>query len=466
MIVKIQNFMEVHHMLQAGDTVAAGVSGGADSVCLLFVLLKLQKKIPFRLFAVHVNHKIREEAGADAKFVEALCRQWGCPFSYVEEDVEGYALSHHMSTEEAGRFIRYQAFERILTKEGASAGKIAVAHNQNDNAETVLFHMLRGTGIRGLAGIQPVREKVIRPLLCVSRREIEEFLGKNQIRYCIDRTNSEDTYTRNKIRHHILTYAEQEICEKAVSHIYDTSVMMREAGDYICRNAQQALSGCAKCRGREILFDIGSFVREDILIQKEMLLLAMARLLNGRKDISRVHVHTLHQMFLRTGNGRIDLPWGLTAYREYETVRLAAGKEECPERREKELLVPGTTVWAEGMIFCSSIFPYEKNQNIPRKTYTKWFDYDKIIKPLVLRTRQTGDYLETCAEGGSKSLKAYLIGEKIPKAQRDKLTVLADGSHIVWVVGRRISERYKINKQTKTVLQIQVTGGTSDGREN
>ena len=465
MFEKILEYINEHQMLQEGDTVVAGVSGGADSVCLLFVLLKIRETIPFRLTAVHMNHKIREEAGEDAAFVEALCGTWNCPYRYVEADVEEYALGHHMSCEEAGRFLRYQAFAQVLEEEGAEDGKVAVAHNKNDHAETVLFHLLRGSGLAGLTGIHPVRGRVIRPLLCVTRPEIEAFLEENQLAYCIDKTNSEDTYTRNKIRHHMLAYAEQEVCSQAVSHIYDTSVIVREALAYVDCHTQMAMERCGVASEKDMIFDVAAFEKEEPLIQKQLLLMAMERLSENRKDISAVHIRLLLGLFTRQGNASVDLPCGLRAYREYGRVRLAGRERERAESAPGVLRIPGVTRWG-GYRFVCQLLPYEKSQIIPQKTYTKWFDYDKISKYLVLRTRQSGDYLMTRGDGGRKSLKAYMIGEKIPQAERDRIPVLADGEHIVWVVGHRISGHYKTDRQTKTVLQIRVTGGSTDGGED
>ncbi len=474
MITKVLAFIKENHMLQPGERVVVGVSGGADSVCLLFILHKIREWIPVELTVVHVNHKIREEAAQDAAFVEALCKSWGCDYRYVEADVESYAKKCHISTEEAGRLIRYQAFEEALGDAQAGiGGKIAVAHNRNDNAETVLFHLMRGTGLRGLAGISPVRNHIIRPLLCVSRAEIENFLQKEQLSYCIDKTNDEDTYTRNRIRHHILPYAEAEICAQAVLHISDTSVIISEAEAYIRRNAEEALERCLiKKTATELCLDTMLFRNEDAFLQKQMLLLAIELLAGSRKDVGAVHVQMLQGLFLRKGNGRCDLPYGLRAYREYGKVRITKREKNTAEnicageRYERVVAIPGETVWTDGMRLLCRVFPYEKSQIIPQKTYTKWFDYDKIVKSLVLRTRRTGDYLQARQDGGRKSLKAYLIDEKIPKAERDVLPILADESHVLWVIGRRISGHYKIDENTKTVLEIQVTGGTSDGGED
>ena len=174
---KVKKYIAAYEMIVPGDCVVAGVSGGADSVCLLHLLWRLQKEMVFRLNVVHINHGLRAEAGEDAAFVEELCRQWELPFFLREADMPGYAAEHKVSSEEAGRLLRYQAFEEILRRiQGENAGKIAVAHNAEDRAETMLFHMFRGSGLKGMSAIRPVRESVIRPLLSVSRREIEAYL--------------------------------------------------------------------------------------------------------------------------------------------------------------------------------------------------------------------------------------------------------------------------------------------------
>jgi len=443
-----------------------------------------------------MNHKIRREAAEDADFVKRLCEKWDCPFFYEEKDVEAYAENMHISTEEAGRKLRYELFERVLEQLGAKEGKIAVAHNQNDCAETVLFHLMRGTGLAGMAGIRPVRGQIIRPLLCISRKEIEAFLLQNGLPYCIDKTNDEDTYTRNKIRHHILPYGEAEICEGATAHIFETARIIATANDFVRKSAEEALLRCMKkqgdtpekddmaakgdtlsknnvhtLHGEQIIFSRQAFLAEDNFLQQQMLLLALERLTENRKGIGAVHVEQLMQLFLREGNGACDLPGELYAKRSYDTVVIE--KERTNESRDwenasqgtaKELLIPGETVYGGGCFVCK-VFPYEKSQIIPRKTYTKWFDYDKIVKSLVLRTRETGDYLEVTAAGGRKALKAYFINEKIPQEERDRIPLIADGNHILWVVGRRISEHYKVNEKTKTVLEIQFVGGTWYDRE-
>ena len=224
---KVFAYIREHHMLQAGDRVVAGVSGGADSVCLLFLLLEWQKEVPTDIAVVHVDHGIRAEAGEDARYVEQLCEERGIPFFLTRAEVRNRARMEKISEEEAGRRTRYEAFEKAAKEWGAT--KIAVAHNSNDRSETQLFHLFRGSGIRGLASILPVRDRIIRPLLCLERWEIEKFLQQRGIVYCKDATNEEDDYTRNRIRHHILPYAEENIVKGCVAHMNQTAELLAAA---------------------------------------------------------------------------------------------------------------------------------------------------------------------------------------------------------------------------------------------
>ncbi|MBQ2576517.1 MAG: tRNA lysidine(34) synthetase TilS, partial [Lachnospiraceae bacterium] len=209
---KVFSYIEEHHMLETGDLVVAGVSGGADSVCLLFVLLSYAKIHPIKIAVVHMDHKIRPESGEDADFVRRLCEENNLPFYLYEKQINDMAVEMKCSTEEAGRMARYQAFSEVADKlskemtdsEKKAKVKIAIAHNKNDTCETMLFHLFRGSGLKGLCGILPVRDKLIRPLLCLQRSEIETYLAEMGVSYCTDATNAEDDYTRNRIRHNIL----------------------------------------------------------------------------------------------------------------------------------------------------------------------------------------------------------------------------------------------------------------------
>lgn len=488
---RVKRYINKYHMIAPGDTIVAGVSGGADSVCLFLMLCALAEEMDFRLVVVHVNHKIRPEAAADAAYVEALCKDKGIPFILVEEDVRAYAKERRLSEEEAGREVRYQAFEEALGKygpvgvsgrdageEGKGCGRIAVAHNANDRAETMLFHLFRGTGLTGAGGIRPVRGHIIRPLLCLQREEIEEYLGRKGISFCIDQTNSEDTYTRNRIRSHILPFAEKEICAGAVRHMCGAGDLFQEADAYIRRQAGKAYGNCKiRADAEEIVLDAGKLQKEEPFIRKQIFLQCLEGLAEGRKDVTSVHVESLEGLLGKQGSKRVILPYGLKARKEYGSFIIYKEKEPhkgrenvlLPEiaiewrdlrRQTKEWNIPGLGR-VEFAVFCKEEISFfrEKSEIIPQKTYTKWLDYDRITKSLVFRTRKTGDYLTINKEFSKKKLKDYMIEMKIPKDDRENLYVLADGSHIIWVPGYRISEYYKITGETKYILRVQLRGG-------
>ncbi len=462
MINKVLNYVKEYQMIEAGDMVVAGISGGADSVCLLFVLLEIRKKIPFTLRAVHVNHKIRPDASEDADYVRELCKRQGVPFHLVEEDVEGRAKEYGISTEEAGRRIRYRAFGEVL---GGEKGKIAVAHNSNDRAETMLFHLFRGTGLAGAGGIRPVNGNVIRPVLCLSRKEIEGWLLERNISFCHDSTNAQDIYTRNRIRHHILTYAEEEICQGTLANMNRTADLLLEAQDYIDRQEKAAIKRCVKTGtgpGR-VEIRIPELLKEDVYLRGCILLYCIGQAAGSRKDITAAHIRSADRLLSGERNGEIHLPYGLAVYKKYdlgmiqrkeaEDTAYMSGQGELPEHR---ITFP-SVFEAPGLGTVEiTVFLREYSQNIPQKTYTKWFDYDKITSSAMFRARRRGDYLTINNKMGHKSLQDYFVNEKIPRQERDKIYVLADGSHIMWVPGYRMSEYYKVREDTRKIMQVSI----------
>lgn len=434
-------------MVRPGDKLILGVSGGADSVCLLFLLLEYRKRVSFDMAAVHVNHGIRGAAAeADAHYVEKLCREREIPFRLIEGDVKKLAAEEKCSEEDAGRRLRYGAFRETAEELGGT--RIAVAHNANDRAETMLLHLFRGSGLRGLCGIEPVREDIIRPLLCLERGEIEEYLREREITWCTDSTNNGDEYTRNRIRHHILPYAEQEISERAVSHMCRTAELLAETEGYLKRQTKEAKEKCVGADG----IDIAAFAGLPVVLQKRLLLDIMEEMSPTGKDISAVHVEDVLALFGKEGNRSVCLPFGIRFRRQYTKVVYRRLQEE---EQETQLLPE--------MDF--SEFFVKSKQEVPRNQYTKWFDYDKIKEPLVVRFRQTGDYL-TISDGRGKvihkSLKDYMVTEKIPWEAREKIPVLAEGSHILWLIGYRISEYYKVDRNTKHILQVKLKESCTD----
>lgn len=478
MLHKIMALMSEFHMIEPGDSVIAGVSGGADSVCLFDVLLALKEEIPFTFCVVHVNHGIRNDAGEDAEFVRRLCSEHDIAFTLIEEDVPAYAAAHHLSEEEAGRCLRYRAFACVNESLYGGRAKIAVAHNQNDRAETVLFHLFRGSGLHGMCGIKPVQGNVIRPLLCVSREEIEAYLLERGISYRTDSTNAGDGYARNRIRHHILSYAEKEIFPGSTKHISRTADMLTQAAAYLDAQTKEAYRACVRkesgADGESVTISADAFVRLHPYLKGSLIHHCFSELTPAAKDIASVHVESVCALFGRQTGRVLTLPYGITAERIYQGVRL--GRRTCLEKKEAcadiQVVLEGESgkVRFGGHIFSYRVFSCAENkailQTIPKNNCTKWFDYDRIKKPIVIRYRRTGDELAINASGDTKSLKKYMIDEKIPSKERQRIPLIAQEGHILWVTGYRISEAYKVTADTKRVMEIYMTGGKENGGDS
>ena len=447
MYQKVKAYVKKWHMLQKEDSVIAGISGGADSVCLLFMLLKLQKELGFALMAVHVNHGIRgAEAERDEAYVKRLCRQWNVRLKVYRENVPAYAKEHGMTEEEAGRDIRRTCFCKVLKEWGGT--KIALAHHENDNVETLLWNLCRGTGIRGLGGIAPVNDVWIRPLLCVKRREIESYLKKRGISYCTDTTNADRRYMRNRIRMDVIPYLEDCVNTESVSHMGKTMERMYELEQYILEEVGQYKESCTGWKNGRRIIRQTEYTKIPKALRDNVLHEILCETAGRRKDIEEVHVQMLRDLFTKQVGKRIDLPYGVTAIRTYEGVRF---EKNIPE---------ASYAGDENELFSIRVFDREPgNVTFPEKIYTKWFDYDIIKNTVKIRHRIAGDSIVINRYGGRKKLKQYFTDQKVPQEDRDKIWIAADGDEVLWIVGYRQSQKYQITEKTTKILEIQYYGG-------
>ena len=454
MLQKIEDYIRQQHMLERGDTVIVGVSGGADSVCLLLVLKELCARYELNIRVVHVEHGVRgQESLEDADFVERLCQKLEVPFTCAHFDVPQYARKKGMSVEEAGRKLRYETFEREA--DFFPGAKIAVAHNQNDQAETVLFQMARGSDVRGMGGISPVRGRVIRPLLCVSRQDIEAYLWEMGQDFCVDATNETDLYARNCLRHQVIPVLEQ-VNSQAVAHIAAGAEKMRELDAYLGKQIQELREQFVQCRASGLQIHDSCVGQVESFLLRELIYRLLTEAAGNARDISRVHVAQVERLFCSGMGKNCDLPYGLRAVRVPEGVFI--GKEVF---REKKVISPVELPDARDFsteLICGKV----KTDEIPKKKYTKWIDYDKIKDSLCVRTRREGDYFWINQNGDRQKLKQFFINEKIPRQLRDEILLVADGSHIVWVVGYRLSAYYYAEEETDKILKIQYHGGKED----
>lgn len=473
MINRVLEYIKSNNLIEKGDRIIVGVSGGADSVCLLHILYNLYKDTDIELIGVHVHHGIRgDDANNDEVFVKKLCHDMSIKLRVYHYDVVQIAKDQGLSEEEAGRKIRYKSFVKAAKE--SKCNKVAIAHNKNDNAETFLFNLFRGSGIKGLTGIEPMvtmktdvgNGTFIRPLLFVSREEIEDYLSKEGVEYQTDLTNLSDLYTRNKIRNRVLSYVNENVNSKATQHITNAAKILAETYRFIDRYSDERFSLIVKKSDKSYEYLINELEKEDIVIQKEIIIKIIGKLAGKLKDIESKHIEDVLALGKRQVGRYINLPYGIIALKEYDIVRIYIKQDQQETNHERDIeitpvkiKIPGRTyIKKQDIYIATEVHNYNKNQPFPKNSCMKWFDYDKIENTLTLRTRKTGDYLQINSWGGRKKLKDYFIDIKIPKEERDSKLLVADGNHILWVIGNgdRISERYKINDNTNHILSMRL----------
>jgi len=461
---KVKAFCRQKELFALKDRVVIGLSGGADSVCLFLVLTELAKEWELTLFPVHINHNLRgEEAFRDQEFCRELCRQHNMELLVVSVPVAELATQQGLSLEEAGRNARYEAFSAIREKYGCH--KIAVAHHKDDQAETVLFQLFRGSRLKGLSGMEAKNGAVIRPLLTVTREEIEFFLEEKKQSYCIDSTNLEEEYTRNKIRHRILPQAKQ-ICDRAVEHLAETAAYAGDVEKLLIRLTEELFAAsCTVDDNNNVSVQVEALTRAERILAERVVYAALCKVYGRKKDITAGFVaDCMELMEKQTGKYR-NLPGGVVARKSFDILWIgresAVGifREEV-EEFPYELILPQL-----GKKLTLSMVSRENlPENIPKSTYTKWFDYGKISKVVSVKSPEAEDELIIYTDGRKKQLADVFAEAKIPKEQRTGFPVLAEGHQVLWVPGIRGSEGYRITEETKQVLVATIDGGNEDER--
>ena len=462
---KIKAFCRQKELFSPGDRVIVGLSGGADSVCLFLLLSALAKEFHLTLIPVHINHNLRgEEALADQHFCEELCRQYNLSLVVISAPVEKLAKEHGWSLEEAGRNARYNAFAETAAK--YQCNKIAVAHHKDDQAETVLFQMFRGSRLKGLAGMEAKNGALVRPLLSVTREEIETYLKKKNQSYCIDRTNLEEEYTRNKIRHRILPAA-QEACAGAVEHISELAEYVGQVETFLEKLTEERFASCAdQDEKNNVSLDIEKLKQTDRLLAERVVYQALCIACGRKKDITAGFVSDCIALAGKQTGRQISLPEGVIAERRFDKLFIGRSQKAAEE------------LYAEVNQFPFEVFLPEMNkklelfikkreeleENIPKSTYTKWFDYDKIKQVMSVRNIMAEDEIIVYADGRKKKAANVLAEAKIPKELRKAFPVLAEGNKVLWIPGIRGSEGFHITKETTQVLVATIDGGNNHGR--
>ncbi len=435
-------------MFPPDTTVVVGLSGGADSVALLHWLLSVREELSLAaVTAVHVNHGLRgEEAARDQQFAEQLCAAWQVPLTVVNADVAALAQEMHTGWEEAGRHLRYRALETAA--DAYSTARIATAHTATDNAETVLLHLCRGCGLHGLAGIPPVRGRVVRPLIDCSRAEIEDYCAAEGLAYVIDSTNTDVAYARNRIRQLVMPQL-REINPQAEVAIGRLIARAREWDSAVTTQAEQAL--------REVRRGTDIYDRAVLRGLSPTVLGAVWRRLLGECGEQRgSEVQIAQATALLERGGMLSLPGGRQLTVERETVRIGEPLADTPPFCYEDVtpnrdFMVGDCVWRLETL---SREEYEQKLNILENSFANACDCDKISGSLRLRARQAGDAYRPAGRGCRKTLKKLFNEAALSVRERAEIPLLCDDEGIVLVGGFGCDERVRITEETQTVLVL------------
>lgn len=447
---KLHRYIEKHQLLQKGDEIVIGVSGGADSMMLLHYLYTHQEQYGIRIKVAHVHHGIREEAERDAVYVETVCKEMNVPFYRHNCNIKDLAKEKQISEEEAGREERYNFFISLLNH----GGKIATAHNMNDQAETLMMRFIRGTDIKGLGGISPKRDEIVRPLLCLTRAEIESYCKTYEINYQDDHTNFLPIYTRNKIRLQCIPYIEKELSPGIIRTLGEHSELYQEEENFLKEHTEKLFEDCSSIQGEEILLDITRLISYHKYMQKRIILLSLYTLTKKGKDITSKHIEAILSLMEGQSGKEVHMPYEIVVSRQYDTLIFKKMKLD-KEAYCYPLQLGKQYIKEANLEIDLSIIEKERIQQKAENIYTKYIDYGKIKHDFCIRIRQSHDYIQL--PGGSKKLKKLFTDDKIPKAERDHIPLIAQGDEIVWIVGSRLNANYYVTEQTTQILQIQIT---------
>ena len=458
-IDRIKKLIKENKLLHENEKIVAGVSGGADSVCLLLVLKDILN--PENIVAVHINHGIRgKEAARDEEFVKRLCEKYNICLEIRHLSIPEYSKKHKISEEEAGRILRYQVFEEIRKEKYAD--KIAVAHNMNDTAETFLLNLSRGSGITGLTGIKISNSRIIRPLIKTGRDEIEKIVEYYGETYITDSTNNSLIYARNRIRNKVLPELSQ-VNEQAVRHINEAADKLGKIEGYLLRESEKVYKKYVDVKENLLIKNAVSEL-DDVLIE-EVLHRALTEAAGKARNIGSIHISYLNELFSKQVGREINLPYEIRAYRDYEGVRLISAKSKKNTDNDS-LTMPEPELTILEIDGISEVLTKGDNiqltmddgsiKNLLQNSCIRWFDYDKISENVLLRYRKDGDYIIISDKGDRKKLKKYFTDSKIPSEKRDNIPVIACGNEILWVVGYRTGEGARITRATKKLLKMEL----------
>lgn len=435
-------------LIEKNDTIIVGASGGPDSQFLIYLLNSIKDEYKLKIILAHLNHLHRKEAINDENLVKETAHKLNLEFRVKRASMDDYAKTHKISAEDAGRRLRYEFFNELASQYENS--KIAIAHNKNDQVETVLMRLIRGTGLDGMVAMDFRNGNIIRPILSFSKDEIIFYLDSNLIAYAIDKTNLSNDYTRNHIRNQIIPEF-STINPKAVDAIYNLSMLLKEDLKIVDRSIDSLYKEVIVLEDEnQILFDLSKFDRLEDFYQKRLLRKAIGKLKNNLKDISKKNIDEFLSL-TTLATGKKIIKDDLEFIKNYKTYQLAISRNK-ENLEDFAFLSLNDEINFNGKIIKATLVNSmgEKNKNIA------YFSFDKLKFPLKLRYREKGDTFKPLGFNHNKKLKDFFIDEKIDRNLRDQIPIILSDDKIIWLVGFRQSEEFKVDKEDKNIIKIEV----------
>ena len=465
LLSQVQKTISRYRMLNKRDKVVVACSGGPDSVALLYLLNELKEKLDLRLFVAHFNHKLRgKESDLDEKFVRKLASFLKLKIFVKSIEVKKEAKRRRLSLEECARVLRYGFLNQIADKIGAQ--RIALGHNSDDQAETVLMRLIRGSGSLGLSGIPPIKERIIRPLIEIKREEIEKFLTEKKIEYRIDSSNLRPDFLRNKVRLHLLPIIEKEYNPKIKEVLNRTAKILSAQERYLREEGLKCYRRvCLKEAEDKIILDLKRFFNYDISLKRIIIRLGLEKLKGDLTQFGFEPIESVLKLVEEKKSGkRVDLSKSSISGRK-ESIFADITKDHLALSKEKEkrynflisnfgkknLNSLGLEINLEKLSdFSLAKIRRNKDQNVA------YLDGDKLKFPLRLRSRKVGDSFKPLGFKGTKKVADFLVDKKVPRCERDKVLLLISNKKLAWIASFRISDEFKVTPPTKKVVKIKI----------
>ncbi len=477
---KVADFIKANRIFDSADRILLAVSGGADSTALLYAMVSLKKEgiVSADVLCAHINHQLRgADAQLDEDFVIAQARGLNLAITTKRLDVRGFAQKNKLSIETAARQLRIETLLNIA--KANRCGCVATAHHKNDNAETILHRLVRGTGFRGLAGIWPTRFfaediRLVRPLLSVTREEIIEYLQKRNLKWRTDHTNADCTYTRNFIRHKLLPALQQDCNGSIVEQLSQLAASARIFYNKVCNSADKAWPQLADSADNKIKLNVKMFLAQPPPVKVELVRRSLTTVGSGERNLTQQHFKRILQLAEQNVGGRkIELPGGFIVQSEYGNLIFAPPeKTSTPDElinKSIKVQIPGQTLFGQYVIEATVLDTQGSMLDTREKTksrienresrirFVERFDLDKVKIPLMVRFRKAGDRFWPLGLAAEKKIGKFLTAAKVPHHLRRKLLIVADSEKIIWLWPIRISEQTRVTKKTRKILQLQIT---------